>query len=477
MEAAKKKHVGLKVYLVILFILILIPVLIYCYLRFSTFESEKPVIFEEAGTAELMDDGSMVVRMTACDLQEFYADYYKADVDEELSSFGFISVNGLSFFVRDGAPVIYADVELLGVIPLHLKAEADFSVANDVATAELHQVKIGKWITLSKEKLQKLGIGGERTIELEQKIGAEITSLTLEGDGARLEVGDFGLRNAAVFLRDEVASRSRVFQYLSQDLDSVPDCILSAYNLSTARAVSDGSFADSLLKDEVPADTYLRLLACVSDETAKASFDMIIPMARKCFFADHDEKLKSLREEEDSRIIDCIEPYRLLMDRVETDWCELAMFVDDKSISYADSGEKLPETPGLEPERFESAYAGIYMVDSNNSTWMVRTAGYPSTKELNLAKDFYVNRIPTAKTGISVYLRIPEGTDMLMYYQANGNLVLSALPEDIIDELSTEYGIPFFFEDHILKPHTRLPAFVAPDGTVLEILIPDGADQ
>lgn len=469
----KKKHVGLTVFLIVLAILIMIPASIYCYLRFSTFESEKPVVAEERGTAAVQKDGSLLIDMTGFDFQEFIADYYKEDIDQELSSYGLFTVDDTVFNVSGSELTVFADATVFNAIPLHLKGLVGFSVAEDVASFDVRQVKIGKWITLSKEKLMKYGLEDSYSFEIEKKLGTSMTSLELDGEGAKLTLKDYGFEKAlSLLLLNDLYPRSRVLQFLSADVSTVPKCLLATYDKSSGKRAELGYFQKIVMKADDATEEYLRLLACAQDSTAKESMGCIVPIAQKYLFPDYEQKLEALRQVEDERINSCIEPYREMMDTVERDWCNLALLVEEDRITYLDGGEKLPAVDGLAPEQLEGDYAGIYMVDSNRSTWMVNTVGYPATKDLHLAEEQYVNRIPVAKTGVGVYLRIPDGMDMLMYRQNNGNLVLCSLPEDILETLSTHYGIPFFFEDSIVKPHTRVPAYTAPNGTMLEILIP-----
>ena len=271
----KKRHTGLIVFLVVLFVLLLIPVSAFCYLKFCGFSAatlradfDPDAPYTE--TAWYLENGTTRVRLAESDLY-WLAEHYGYDKATEGLPAG-VEIQAFAVKLRDGGLDIALDAAY-GILPIPLKVSGDAAFANGAVDLTVTEAWLGKWISLPLDKLIAYGVPMTFSLDMEElDLKTDIVKMEFGADAIivekRFPTGFLERISESFYGDSPIATAIWAYEGDGAKGDAGIDALTSLGYDPTSERVA--SVSQKLLAREDVPDATARLLALSADSTARA---------------------------------------------------------------------------------------------------------------------------------------------------------------------------------------------------------------
>ncbi len=438
----KKKHILLTILLVILALILLIPAALYAYLSYDHFhigdmragyDPEAPY----AGEAVYLSSGDVEFSLDTEDL------YWLIDEYELMDSLNLPGVACTDFAVEigDDALTLYADMKLLGFLPVPLKAELSVRTG-DALYLSVESVRIGKWIEVPIEKLMEYGLESEYEIAFDDLLeDTQIRSVRFE-NGRIVIVVPF-LDDFSRKIGPDMTADTLLLYGAEAD-----GAIQSASACYRAEKVADRIqiIEEYAAAAQQPVEAMARLLALSDADAAAKAVKSLNPMAAHFLLPVSIENVSAYRAAYIETIADYNRKLETLLGTVREKYKALEIELTRSAFLDVATGEPLSLSAlcpqlGLTDEQFHPVLLiATEPLKAPLTTDLPQFSEVPKSRGLKLDET-----LDYMSYDIGVMLAMPDGSTALLYDSSTGEMVVHCLPEATAESIFAEYSVPKLF--------------------------------
>lgn len=481
----------LKVIGILLLVIVILAVAVigacWLYLKSSTFEAEHADAVSAyaeryAGRGTLQGD-SILLPMDEGDLlwlieQETEGSIAKT-VEDASPVRCEISYTGLT--ISGHRASIYLDGTLLGVIPLHLKAEAAVEAKGSTVEVFPEALFVGQKLRIAYAQLPALP--ESFTFELDKK---DITSLTFTESGILAEAPVKLLTDRSGDLINLARTAATAYAVLGMDTKSLnPVCErLNTENVAALqmnKSLPANYWTDllkELLLETQDAEECFRSLMILSDaETSETYLEKRDAFTLRYLLPGMEEKdeeirnaRSALKEEREKKQL----PYETALSTARDSYKNLNLRLGLGYFSSPETGKRV--TPNEFCAKLTGGENGnFFLLNTLQSANPVMISDMPNIGSVPAGKGVQLKYYPQVACSLGMSVEMPDGNTALCYYLQKGTFVINLLTDDaMLKEAEKSTRTPMYLvEDDIPKPTQRgytLPA--TEKVSELQVLIP-----
>lgn len=461
----KKKHTGLKVFLTILIILILILGGCWLYLSEDYYDvgSRQLSLDEElpyAGKASLTADGLAEIPMDASDAVWLLR-------QKETLSFGSdaVSVDGAALDIQPEG--ITADVlaKALGWLPLPVHAEFDVTPRESELNATLRTVKLGRWLRVPENLLSRFDLKNQYTISYRALAeDADICSLRLESGGFTVYTTFPEKLEKADLKSTELADTLMLF---GAKPDEILETASAEYRAGDEDSAQAAAARNALLRKLFGNEPeFTRLLALCNPSAVSRFLSGLSPFEQRYLLPVTQQDVDAAAEQYNSQyILPMITDLTALLNALREKYQSLGIKVTDTGFVDAQTGEPITASLLCPQTRFADADCEPVLLCSGDVRRAPMTADMPTFDRIEKEGRSVAQIYDKMNYDIGWILKLPDGPYAFLYYFSTGELCVHTLPADVGEEefvsLATPQVYDFSYADY---PHQRLVHAPAGEG-------------
>ena len=447
--------IALLLVLVVLLALLCAAPFLYNALTHYDYDDPAALAAANAAPAELVSDADgqrFLLRLDKADVYSMLLDAgAREQIDEALG--GRATLERVGYTLTPERAEIRAALKILGFLPVQLQANAAVRLAGDAVRAQLTDVQLGPWITLTAEKLVSLTGAAELTEPVEFSL-SEYTE-PLRADGLRIE--DDGVVLSSPLLGevlDEVAAQGDTLLRLLQ-------LYFGAEAPAAARALLGEGRADFLRGGNASEEA---LRAALRDLTAFA--DGAYRAKLKTALDGLPVDLVSELDGADGQRSAALAQIAAAQERYAQAQLGLRKTYWDKKVTltagYLLDGSGAPLEASLPGDwgarvvlMYNENYDAIVKTNEGNPRLQVPIPGLPTMSQL--PRDSWAS-LPSEGDGpfdLTLAVRLPSGDCAIVFLTAEDEFGLSLIPEEAYLALLEAERLPVRSSAALIAPRDR----------------------